>query len=104
MIKHRFSCLAAVLLLGLHANPAAAQIKIAVAGPFTGSNAAFGEQLFYGAKQAVEDLNARKGVLGQKLEIVAVDDASDRRRALRRRPTALRTGASVPSSGTSIRA
>jgi branched-chain amino acid transport system substrate-binding protein len=77
MINHRYSCVAAALLLALHVSPAVAQIKIAVAGPITGPNAAFGEQLFYGAKQAVDDLNARKGVLGEKIELVVFDDESD---------------------------
>ena len=57
---------AAVLAIGfgLGAAPAQAQIKIGIAGPLTGSNAAFGTQLKTGADQAVSDINAAGGVLG----------------------------------------
>lgn len=54
-----------------------AQIKLGVAGPITGPNAAFGAQLKNGTEQAVEDLNAAGGILGQKIELVVGDDVSD---------------------------
>ena len=64
--------------LGLAVSGAAqAQIKMAVAGPITGANAAFGAQLKNGAEQAVEDLNAKGGVMGQKIALQIGDDASD---------------------------
>ena len=64
--------------LGLaFATAASAQIKIGVAGPITGPNAAFGAQLKNGAEQAVEDINAAGGVNGQKLVLVHGDDVSD---------------------------
>src|SRR5215207_100617 len=64
--------------LGLAVSGAAqAQIKIGVAGPVTGPNAAFGAQLKNGVEQAVEDINAAGGVNGQKLQIVVGDDVSD---------------------------
>ncbi|MFO1148523.1 MAG: branched-chain amino acid ABC transporter substrate-binding protein [Alsobacter sp.] len=56
---------------------AQAQIKLGVAGPITGPNAAFGAQLKNGAEQAVEDINAKGGVLGQKIELLVGDDVSD---------------------------
>jgi branched-chain amino acid transport system substrate-binding protein len=56
---------------------AQAQIKLGVAGPITGANAAFGAQLKNGAEQAVEDINAKGGVMGQKIAIQVGDDASD---------------------------
>jgi branched-chain amino acid transport system substrate-binding protein len=56
---------------------AQAQIKLGVAGPITGPNAAFGAQLKNGAEQAVEDINAKGGVLGQKIEMSVGDDVSD---------------------------
>ena len=43
-----------------------AEILIGVAGPMTGANAWFGEQYQRGAELAVEDLNAKGGVLGQR--------------------------------------
>ena len=53
-----------------------AQIKVGVAGPITGSSAAFGAQLKNGAEMAIEDINAAGGVLGQKITAVIGDDAS----------------------------
>src|SRR3954451_22084422 len=54
-----------------------AQIKIGVAGPITGPNAAFGAQLKNGVEQAVEDINAAGGIMGQKITVVIGDDVSD---------------------------
>jgi branched-chain amino acid transport system substrate-binding protein len=59
------------------AGAASAQIKIAVAGPLSGPNAAFGAQLKNGAEQAAKDINAAGGINGQKVEIVLGDDVSD---------------------------
>ncbi len=61
---------------------AQAQIKIGVAGPLTGSNAAFGVQLKSGADLAVQDINAAGGMLGQKLQEISVDDACDPKQAV----------------------
>jgi branched-chain amino acid transport system substrate-binding protein len=64
--------------LGLAVSGAAqAQIKLGVAGPMTGNNAAFGAQLKNGAEQAVADINAAGGVMGQKIAIQVGDDAGD---------------------------
>lgn len=68
--------------LTLAAVPAQAQIKIATAGPITGSNASFGGQLKVGAEQAVADINAKGGVLGKKLELSVGDDACDPKQAV----------------------
>ena len=68
------------LALGLAvgvAGGAAAQVKFGVAGPLTGSNAAFGAQLKNGFDQAVADINAAGGILGQKIATTAGDDVSD---------------------------
>jgi branched-chain amino acid transport system substrate-binding protein len=59
------------------AGVANAQIKVGVGGPITGPNAAFGAQLKNGTEQAVEDINAAGGVLGQKLSVTVGDDVSD---------------------------
>jgi branched-chain amino acid transport system substrate-binding protein len=67
-----------VLAAGLaFASGANAQIKVGVAGPITGANAAFGAQLTNGVAQAVEDINKAGGVLGQKIEVEQGDDVSD---------------------------
>ncbi len=57
-------------------------IAIAVAGPFTGSTASFGEQMRHGADRAVADINAAGGVLGKKLELLYGDDACDPKQAV----------------------
>ena len=59
------------------AGAAHAQVKIGVAGPITGANAAFGAQLTQGVEQAVADINKTGGILGQKLEVEPGDDVSD---------------------------
>src|SRR4051812_12238651 len=56
---------------------AQAQVKFGVAGPLTGGSAAFGAQLKNGVEQAVEDINAAGGILGQKIVLSAVDDRAD---------------------------
>jgi branched-chain amino acid transport system substrate-binding protein len=54
-----------------------AQIVLGVAGPITGPNATFGAQLKNGAEQAVADINAAGGILGQKITVDLGDDVSD---------------------------
>jgi branched-chain amino acid transport system substrate-binding protein len=72
---------AAALAFGL-ASAAQAEIKISTAGPMTGQYASFGEQMRRGAEMAVEDLNAKGGVLGQKLALSIGDDACDPKQAV----------------------
>jgi len=67
--------IAAAVVVG--AGSASAQIKLGVAGPMTGGSAAFGAQLKQGVEQAVEDINAAGGILGQKLTISIGDDRAD---------------------------
>jgi branched-chain amino acid transport system substrate-binding protein len=57
-------------------------LKIAVAGPMTGGNATFGEQLRRGAQFAVEDINKAGGINGKKLELVVADDACEPKQAV----------------------
>jgi len=53
-----------------------------VAGPMTGTNAWFGEQMERGTALAVADLNAAAGVLGQRIELIAADDFCDPEQAV----------------------
>src|ERR1700694_2264921 len=64
------------LALALAGN-AQAQIKMGIAGPITGPNAAFGAQIKNGVDQAVTDINAAGGILGQKITTTSGDDVSD---------------------------
>ncbi|HYE50150.1 MAG TPA: branched-chain amino acid ABC transporter substrate-binding protein [Azospirillaceae bacterium] len=66
--------LAAAVSLAL-APSAHADIKVGFAAPLTGPVASVGEHLRRGAEQAVADINARGGVLGEKLTLVVADDA-----------------------------
>ena len=59
------------------AGGAAAQVKIGVAGPITGPNAATGAQMKNGVDQAAADLNKAGGILGQKITVEYGDDVSD---------------------------
>ena len=84
MLKRTLLAGAAALAMSgvLAAGPASAQIKIGTAGPMTGSNATFGAQLKAGAEQAVADINAKGGVLGQQLVLSIGDDACDPKQAV----------------------
>jgi branched-chain amino acid transport system substrate-binding protein len=59
----------------------AQDITIGLAGPMTGGEASFGRQLKNGAEQAVADINAAGGVLGNKLQLEIGDDACDPKQA-----------------------
>ncbi|CAA7617109.1 Leu/Ile/Val-binding protein homolog 1 [Candidatus Terasakiella magnetica] len=74
--------LAAFTAILLAAAPAKADITIGMAGPITGSEAAIGEQFHRGAVKAVADINAKGGVLGQKLLMVVGDDSCDPKQAV----------------------
>lgn len=52
-------------------------IVIGLAGPFTGPQAAFGEQMQLGARFAVQIINSNGGVEGRKITLVEKDDACD---------------------------
>jgi branched-chain amino acid transport system substrate-binding protein len=59
------------------AGHARADVRFAVGGPLTGGSAAFGAQLKNGVEQAVEDINAAGGILGQKIVLEVGDDRAD---------------------------
>src|SRR5260370_266750 len=67
--------------LALSTTALAQDITIAVAGPMTGGESAFGRQMKNGADMAVSDLNAAGGVLGKKLALDIGDDACDPKQA-----------------------
>ena len=58
-----------------------AEILIGVAGPMTGTSAAYGTQMVQGVQAAVDQLNSTGGVEGELLEIITADDACDNRKA-----------------------
>lgn len=72
-----------LVMLGLSSGtPATAQVKLGVAGPMTGPNAVFGEQMKKGAEAAVAAINAKGGIGGKRVEIVIADDVSDPRKGV----------------------
>jgi len=58
------------------------EIKIGVAGPHTGANAAFGAQLWKGAEAAAVDINAAGGINGDRIVLVKADDACEPKQAV----------------------
>ncbi len=67
----------AIAAVGLTVGTATAQVKIGVAGPITGPNAATGAQMKNGVDQAAADINKAGGILGQKITVEYGDDVSD---------------------------
>jgi branched-chain amino acid transport system substrate-binding protein len=76
------SLLAASAVIALSAGTAYADIVIATAGPMTGQYAVFGDQMKRGAEQAIKDINANGGVLGEQLVLRVGDDACDPKQAV----------------------
>jgi len=81
MISLKWIGLALGASLALSTTALAQDLTIAVAGPMTGGESAFGRQMKNGADQAVADLNAAGGVLGKKLALDVEDDACDPKQA-----------------------
>ena len=73
----RLAAVVVVMLAAALGGPARADVLIGVAGPITGGLAWFGEQLERGAAQAVADINAAGGLLGEQVELITVDDYCD---------------------------
>ncbi|WP_017901635.1 branched-chain amino acid ABC transporter substrate-binding protein [Pseudomonas asplenii] len=73
--------LAVAAALGVSAF-AQADLKIGVAGPMTGANAAFGEQYMKGAQAAADVINAEGGVNGEKIVLIKGDDACEPKQAV----------------------
>ena len=78
----RLVALAVVMFAAAFGEPALADVLIGLAGPITGKEAWLGEQFQRGAELAVADLNAAGGVLGQKVELITVDDFCDPEQAV----------------------
>ena len=77
MARRRFLIIGVALTAALCARAAEAEIRIATASPMSGDHSWAGEQYERGAGMAVADLNARGGVLGQKIKLIVGDDFCD---------------------------
>ena len=75
---------AAVATAGLAAftSAQAEPVKIAIAGPMSGSVAQYGDMVKAGALTAIEQINAAGGANGNKLEAVLMDDACEPKQAV----------------------
>ncbi len=80
-IKRTLGALGVALSLALPA-AANAQIKVGYIDPLSGPFANVGEQGLRGFTLVVEQINARGGVLGQKLELVPLDSKANPQEAL----------------------
>jgi branched-chain amino acid transport system substrate-binding protein len=74
--------LAVFMLAVALGGPARAEVLIGMAGPITGKEAWYGEQMQRGAAAAVADLNAKGGVLGQQVQLTTADDFCDPEQAV----------------------
>src|SRR5919201_6658873 len=69
--------LAAIVLAAGVTTASAQDIKVGVIQPLTGAFAASGNYVANGAKIAADEINAKGGVLGKKLELVIEDNKSN---------------------------
>ena len=70
---------AAAVAAAFTAGPVAAQqtLKFGLAMPLTGSQSSYGKDQIKAAEWAVEDINAKGGVNGKKLEMIVMDTQAD---------------------------
>ncbi len=52
-------------------------VKVGVAGPLSGEQAAYGQEVLNGVQLAVDKWNAQGGINGKKIAIIAVDDENN---------------------------
>ncbi len=57
-------------------------VKIALAGPTTGPLSQYGDMMMIGQEKAIEDINAKGGINGKKLEAVIYDDVCEPKQAV----------------------
>jgi branched-chain amino acid transport system substrate-binding protein len=82
MVRSRLLFVSVISIAALCATTATAEILIGVAGPMTGANAWFGEQMERGTALAVADLEAAGGVLGEQVQLITADDFCDPEQAV----------------------
>lgn len=71
-----------VLLFLLSSNAALADVNIAVIAPKAGEYQKSGYEIISGVRIAVEDINSKGGLNGEKLNLITVDDQCDDRLAI----------------------
>ena len=79
----KLKALVAGVVLGFSMSGMAAEpIRIGVSGPFTGGSAPMGVSMRDGVRLAVNEINAKGGVLGRKIELVERDDEAKNERGV----------------------
>ena len=82
-MNFKVKALVAGVVLGWSMSGMAAEpIKIGVSGPFTGGSAPMGVSMRDGVRLAVNEINAKGGVLGRKIELVERDDEAKNERGV----------------------
>ena len=82
MNRNAKTFVAGMIALAISQTAAADEIKIAVVGAMSGPVAQWGDMEFNGARQAINDINAKGGIKGDKLVAVEYDDACDPKQAV----------------------
>src|SRR5438132_8209320 len=82
MVRSLILLLAALLALPLSAE-AQKPIKVGVPLPLSGPPALFGDPASKGAQMYVDELNAKGGVIGRKIELIIRDSKADANEAVR---------------------
>ena len=83
MEKIKYLASAALIGMLLSSQTARAdEITFAVAGPMTGQLATIGDQFRHGAQAAVDEINAKGGVLGKQIKLDFEDDQCDPKQAV----------------------
>lgn len=79
----RIKSVVAAAVLGMSFSAFAADpIKIGLSGPFTGGSSPMGVSMRDGVKLAAEEINAKGGVLGRKIQLIERDDQADNTRGI----------------------
>ena len=79
-IRHHIFAVAAAAILATGAN--AADIKVGVAGPFTGGSSSMGVSMRDGVRLAAKEINAAGGINGNKIVLVERDDEAKNERGV----------------------
>jgi len=79
-IRHHIFAVAATALLATGAN--AADIKVGVAGPFTGGSSSMGVSMRDGVRLAAKEINAAGGINGNKIVLIERDDEAKNERGV----------------------
>lgn len=74
LLKMFLSIMLVVLVIGCSEKKQEDVVRIGLAGPLTGGQASIGQDMYHGAQMAVDEWNAKGGVLGKKIDLEARDD------------------------------